>query len=881
MTGCSRQHFRERADRDVEQLISEKNVVPQWQVQNWHTYPDLRSRFADPSSPDFPPYPPDDYAARTLAPNPQRPGKGGSGRHEGDGYYQQIVAWDAQNRTESAADGTPELPKPNIPEQSQDETSLEKQNRDALTANEYAYRLKLDQTVDLALFNSREFQDRREDLYLAALPVSLERFNFSAQWAATEQLIVEAAGRDVAGTGGGGSKMRVGLNNQIGRNFATGATLLVSLANQIVIDISDNKPTVSISNLGLSFVQPILRGAGFAVTLEALTQAERTLVYAIRSYARFRSVFYNSIVAGGDNTNNPYGLQGLSANLGRGIGANLTARPAGYLPTALRGAILANELKNVATIEEFLQQFQNSKEGGGVPDLQVKRVEQRLLSSRALVLRRQQEYADILDNFKLQLGVPATLPIQLDETPLKPIRKQLQRFEDVYQQIQDFEKVAGKFDANEAPAQYRQRFMKVLTESPLAKGTSLGKNYPKTAQALAKLTPEELEARIMKLREDRRKYLDAKAARQLKRQSESAEQLALIERIEAELDRLRFEQQLRKYESAPWLKLPNDRRVGEQASAFRATLEAGMLVALQLRTERLESIRAEWPVLPTVYASDTDLLTTPLEQGYSSVTQEALKNRYDLMNARAQVVDQWRRITVAANSLQSVFDVGYDLATTTPAGADKPFSFGGSRVLHQIRLRFEPGFVRRAERNNYRAQLIAYQRQRRNLQAFEDNIVTDARSNLRTIRQLAQAYQVQLRAVEIAYSQVENARSTFLAPPDPRVQDTAGNVAALTQQLLEAQGQLVSAQNDLYTTWTNYQAARINLLLDMELITLDARGQWNDDAASSLFNPAAIPGSGAQPAPAPGGNGREPERLPAPARINADPLPPIQLPAIP
>ena len=109
VAGCSRQAFRERTDKDVEAIISQKNVVPQWQVQNWHVYPDPRARFADPSNPDFPPYPPDDYAAKVLSPNPQRPGRGGVGRHEGDGYLKQIIEWDAQNRAEDAANEPPQL----------------------------------------------------------------------------------------------------------------------------------------------------------------------------------------------------------------------------------------------------------------------------------------------------------------------------------------------------------------------------------------------------------------------------------------------------------------------------------------------------------------------------------------------------------------------------------------------------------------------------------------------------------------------------------------------------------------------------------------------------------------------------------------------------
>ena len=73
--GCSREQFRMRADKDVEGVISQKNLFPDWKVENWHVYPDSRARYADPSCPDYPPYPPDDYAAWLLAPNPQKPTK--------------------------------------------------------------------------------------------------------------------------------------------------------------------------------------------------------------------------------------------------------------------------------------------------------------------------------------------------------------------------------------------------------------------------------------------------------------------------------------------------------------------------------------------------------------------------------------------------------------------------------------------------------------------------------------------------------------------------------------------------------------------------------------------------------------------------------------
>ena len=862
-TGCSRERYRQRADRDVSGILTQKNVVPNAPIENWHVYPDERARYADPTSPDRPPMPPDDEYARMLSPNPQRPGRAGIARVEGDGYMNEIIAWDARNRAEAQ----PEVAAVAVVEPAVDPTAV------ALKSDQKAYRLKLDQAVELAIFNSREFQDRREDLYLAALPVSLERFQFSAQAFASEQIIREYAGVDRPDAG---NRWRVSTEAGFTRKFATGAELLVRLANQVVIDLSGGKPTISVSTLGLALVQPLLRGGGLAVTLEALTQAERTMLYAVRSYARFRSNFYVAIAGNGNYTNNPYGLQGLSQNLGRGIGANLTSNPAGYLPTLLRAAILANEKKNITSVEQFLKLFENLKEGGGVPELQVVRVEQRLLQSRALVLTRTQQYVDGIDNFKLQLGIPATVPLELDDTPLKPIRMQLKRFEEVYDQLRELELAAGQFDPKEPVADLRARWLKQLTETKLVKGTQLAKDYPKLATDLKAAPADELAKRTSELLELRRKLLDAKAERQSKRLPESEAELSKLSRIEAEFDRINFELALRRYETQPWMKAPPEKRVVEQAVAFRVVVEAGLLVAIQARNQRLDGIRGEWPTVPQLLVDDTNLMEISLDEAYLKIAQVALNNRLDLMNARAQVVDAWRQIAIRVNALQGVFDVRYDLTANSPFGGNDGLNFTASRVLHQVTMRIEPPFVRRAERNLYRAALISYQRQRRNLQAFEDSIVTDARVDLRALRQLYQTFLVQQRAVELAYSQVDNARSTFLAPPDPKTQDTAGNVAALTQQLLEAQGALVQAQNDLSTTWVNYLTARMDLYLDLELLPLDSRGLWPDDSATA---PGPAPRSGSPDADPVG-----PERLPAPAPLPPGPrsggaFEPIVLPA--
>src|SRR5579883_1177994 len=101
--GCTRRFFRRQADKEVCQVLAEKDQYPQWKIENYHVYPDPRARFADPTNPDRPPMPPDDPAACEQSPHPQKPGKAGVARVRGVGYLDLMAKWDEENRAEAAA----------------------------------------------------------------------------------------------------------------------------------------------------------------------------------------------------------------------------------------------------------------------------------------------------------------------------------------------------------------------------------------------------------------------------------------------------------------------------------------------------------------------------------------------------------------------------------------------------------------------------------------------------------------------------------------------------------------------------------------------------------------------------------------------------------
>ena len=112
--------------------------------------------------------------------------------------------------------------------------------------------------------------------------------------------------------------------------------------------------------------------------------------------------------------------------------------------------------------------------------------------------------------------------------------------------------------------------------------------------------------------------------------------------------------------------------------------------------------------------------TTTLDRARRRRPSTPWSNRLDLMNMRAQVVDAWRQLAVYANALLGIFNVQYNLTAASPPGVAQPLNIGGSGTAHQLILNTQLPLTRILERNNYRASLIAYQRQRRALQEAED-----------------------------------------------------------------------------------------------------------------------------------------------------------------
>jgi hypothetical protein len=944
LSGCTRRFFRRRADAEVDEILCEKDRYPQWKINDYYVYPHPLSRFADPTDPDRPPMPPDDPAAWDLSPHPQRPWLKGYAYWQGTGYLELMRRWDIENRArqdaqlaeqkeEATGEAEPLLmgETATFAERAREiEQNIEAELAPPISGNQQLevtmqvsglskykpFMLNLENVTELGFLNSPQFQTERENLYLSALAVTAERFAFIAQPFVTEQLLRQYVGRQVSGTG-------TPLNNWVANTtagftkaFSTGALVLFNFANQTVYNLGKN-PTTSISTINFDAIQPFLAGGGRAVALEPLTQAERDLVYAIRQFYRFRQEYY-AFFAVGQSTGfipgvgagvvsllpstvaqpapfvpnaftlplvvNPATVQvSPQPALGPILNSGVLITPQGYLSSILERTVLFNFYKNIQAYQRFLRIFDRWLEGGLVNLVQRGLIEQTLLRAYESILGSQLNFRVSLDQLKQQLGVPLTVPIDIAPGPLQPMINIVEAYE---KNFINHQRVVGNADLYGAPEEarlLRQRFRRLLEQTPLLRGTRARAFILRRLSYWENFAKDRAWNERFRALEAEREKLFVPLSKIRIKEAESTEPLPKEEQdrrdaLKFELDMVEYELAVSIYEREDWTKLEQavqKRRAREQ---FFAAHRVFLTVVDHAYVERLENFKEMWPELLPVRAKGVDVMAAPEDEAFLAVQQACFENRVDLMNVRAQLTDAWRKIRVAANALMGTFNVDYHMTSTTPAGKALPFAFAGSRTTHQLIFTGQLPLVRILQRNNYRSTLINFQQSRRSLFQFEDQLLFNVRFDLRNLRILANTYQrVEKRQIELAYMQVDQALQAFSQPQAPPGADVIlqglvgpiarppqiGDPAALTNQLISTQNSLVAAQNDLYTVWIGYQIYRTNIYRDMGIMPLDNRGVWIDADATANQSADNRPAAGEQP-PA-----NAPQQLPPPRPVPA------------
>ena len=164
--GCSPTFWADQANADSYEILAEKADDPAWELPRYDVEPDPRSRFYDPYDPNHEPLPPDDPAANVYMHWLQCK-KGYKSWHKfGRALSIENPDWLVQYgispelSAEMAAAGN-SLPGTELP-------ALEE--------------VTLQEAIDIANINSREYQFQIENLFLSALDLTFGRFQFDVKY---------------------------------------------------------------------------------------------------------------------------------------------------------------------------------------------------------------------------------------------------------------------------------------------------------------------------------------------------------------------------------------------------------------------------------------------------------------------------------------------------------------------------------------------------------------------------------------------------------------------------------------------------------------------------------------------------------------------------
>ncbi len=796
--GCTRSLYRKRADRESYAAIAGKSSMlpPELQLRNPVIEPDPESRFFSEFNPDHPPMPPDDPLSHHFM-------------------------------VRVAGKSGPSVWKANHPDEpDRDAAWRERLPKDASGAVE----LNLKSAMRLALVNSRDFQREKEDLYLSALDVTYERFRFSPQFAlgstgsglAANNLVNQAPGLPVdsftapRGTvtsvnPPGNEGARVFTDGSVRWLASTGGQLLAGFANSFVWSFKGSESTEAASSLvNFSILQPLMQLGGKERTLATLTQAERDLLANVRQMNQFQQGFYVRIAAGRQSGEGPSRTGAIGAG-GLGIialspsGRTGAPRANGFYYILEEEQRIRNLESNVARLRESLDQLAAAFDAGRLSSrLQVDQARQALLNSQSLLLSARASYETQLDAYKVELGLPPSLPVVVKDPLLEkfrttdPAATALDRkLVVLLAKIQNRDLAATLEELKEYLQEARTLAAALLnligaSEADLHSFRSV---VPARKQQLTALVASEL-ARSLSVEPDRLdpNLLEQKVQQCADRCSISRKEIqefdGALSQFANEIDNLEIEAARSKL-----VDLTNDL--------------SGILLSVSLNQT---AIRLETAVLPQIELSEEMAL------------EIARENRLDWMNARARLVDVWRTIGVEANALQSAVD--FSLFGGLGTIRNQASRFDGRTGNLRGALRFDTPLNRLAERNDYREAQINYERARREYMLFEDRISQSLRNTLRIVEISQLNFELRRSAIQIAISKVDLAKLRLQEPPKPGVQATIG--ATTARDLVDALNDLLDSQNDFLSLRVGFDVLR--MLLDFEVGTMQTNedGLWID-----------------------------------------------------
>jgi len=219
--------------------------------------------------------------------------------------------------------------------------------------------------------NARTLQEAKEDIYLAALDLTLERHLWTPQFVAS----VRGEFADYGQVRDFDRAMSAVSEVAVSQRLPYGGEVTASVVNSLMRDLGRHVTSGETGSFILSADIPLFRGFG-RTARESRYSAERELIYAVRIYERFRRSFLVDIAA------DYFGLQQSKA----AITNSFKSYDSRYY-----------NWKRAATFKSLHQEHNI---------LDAPRAQSSFLDAEAALVSAKEHYASSLDRFKIRIGMP-------------------------------------------------------------------------------------------------------------------------------------------------------------------------------------------------------------------------------------------------------------------------------------------------------------------------------------------------------------------------------------------------------------------------------------------------------------------------------------------
>lgn len=321
---------------------------------------------------DFTPHPID--TGRVSANDEKSANNGAEDNSRTDKVNQQTPR-DENTTRETNQDTSNAPPQPNdAPTPPSDAKPQGSENTAATTTPVFGIR----ESLAYAMRHAREFQNAKEDLYLAALDLTLERHLWTPQFVAS----ISTEFADYGQVRDFDRAMSAVSNVAVTQRLPFGGEVAARVVNSLMRDLGVHTTSGESGNFILEANLPLLRGAG-KVAYESRYQAERDLIYAVRDFEQFRRNFLVRVAS------DYFGLQGLKAGV-RNAELSYESRKADY--------------EKADTIQRL---------GQSQTVFDAPRALSSFRSAESSLASAKEQYASALDRFKIFIGMPVDAPLDV------------------------------------------------------------------------------------------------------------------------------------------------------------------------------------------------------------------------------------------------------------------------------------------------------------------------------------------------------------------------------------------------------------------------------------------------------------------------------------